>query len=58
MNDIVIKQREFFNSNQTKDIDFRVQQLKKLRNLLKDNESLLTQVSQVKKQSIDVLKSI
>ncbi|MHB1196853.1 MAG: aldehyde dehydrogenase [Lutibacter sp.] len=41
MEDIVKKQREFFNSNQTKDIDFRIQQLKKFRNILKDNESLL-----------------
>ncbi|MHB1147836.1 MAG: aldehyde dehydrogenase [Lutibacter sp.] len=41
MEDIVKKQREFFNSNQTKDIDFRIQQLKKSRNILKDNESLL-----------------
>lgn len=41
MEDIVKKQREFFNSNQTKTIDFRIQQLKKLRKLLTDNESLL-----------------
>lgn len=41
MKDSVEKQRAFFNSNQTKDIDFRVQQLAKLRNLLKDNDALL-----------------
>lgn len=41
MEDIVKKQREFFNLNQTKTIDFRIQQLKKLRKLLTDNESLL-----------------
>lgn len=41
MEDIVKKQREFFNSNKTKTIDFRIQQLKKLRKLLTDNESLL-----------------
>ncbi len=41
MEDIVNKQREFFNLNQTKTIDFRIQQLKKLRKLLTDNESLL-----------------
>lgn len=41
MEDILKKQREFFNSNQTKTIDFRIQQLKKLRKLLTDNESLL-----------------
>lgn len=41
MEDIVKKQREFFNLNQTKTIDFRIQQLKKLRKLLSDNECLL-----------------
>ena len=41
MKDIVKKQREFFNLNQTKTIDFRIQQLKKLKKLLTDNESLL-----------------
>ncbi|MFO7673090.1 MAG: aldehyde dehydrogenase family protein [Lutibacter sp.] len=41
MEDIVKKQRAFFNTNQTKTIDFRIQQLKKLRKLLTENESLL-----------------
>jgi len=40
---IVNYQSEFFNSNKTKDIDFRKQSLKKLLNLLKDNEDKLYQ---------------
>lgn len=43
MKNIVEKQRAFFNFNQTKDIDWRIQQLKKLRTLLKENEPLLYQ---------------
>ena len=35
------KQQTFFNTNQTKNVDFRVQQLKKLRGLLKKNEDIL-----------------
>ncbi len=38
---IIEKQRIFFNSNQTKDIGFRIEQLKKFKNLLKQNEDLL-----------------
>ncbi len=41
MKEIVAKQRKFFNSNQTKDIDFRIDQLKKFRRLIKENEPLL-----------------
>jgi aldehyde dehydrogenase (NAD+) len=41
MNYIVEKQRKFFNTNKTKSIDFRIQQLKKLERILKENEKLL-----------------
>jgi len=55
MEAIVKKQREFFNSNQTKTIDFRILQLKKLRKLLTDNESLLNQAiyADFKKSAFD-----
>ncbi len=43
MEQIVKKQREFFNTNATKDIDFRKSQLKKLKKVLKDNEDLLNE---------------
>lgn len=36
MKELIRKQREFFDTNQTKDIDFRIVQLKKFKNLLKD----------------------
>ena len=39
--DIILKQQDFFNSNKTKDVDFRIQQLKKLKTLLKENEDQL-----------------
>ena len=38
MNKIVLAQKAFFNSNKTKDIDFRIAQLKKLKNVLQENE--------------------
>jgi len=38
---LVSSQLEFFNSNTTKDVNFRISQLKKLRSVLKDNEALL-----------------
>ncbi len=41
MEQIIALQREFFNKNSTKDIDFRRKQLKKLHNALKENEPLL-----------------
>jgi len=41
IDDILVKQRIFFNSNQTKDIGFRIANLKKIQCLLKENESLL-----------------
>ena len=43
MQNIVEKQRAFFNSNQTKEIEWRIQQLKKFRTVLKENEPLLYQ---------------
>lgn len=36
-------QKDFFNSNQTKDISFRITQLKKLKQLLKANEDRLAE---------------
>jgi len=41
IDDILVKQRIFFNSNQTKDIGFRIATLKKIQCLLKENERLL-----------------
>lgn len=38
---IIEKQRTFFNSNQTKEIVFRIEKLKKIKSLLKENERLL-----------------
>jgi aldehyde dehydrogenase (NAD+) len=38
MQELVNKQRRFFNSNETKDINFRIKQLKKLKLLLQENE--------------------
>jgi len=39
--EIIKKQRNYFNSNQTKDIKFRIAQLRKLKNLIKNQESVL-----------------
>ncbi|MEZ4857885.1 MAG: aldehyde dehydrogenase [Flavobacteriaceae bacterium] len=41
MHDIVSKQRRFFNSHKTKEHSFRIQQLKTLEKVLKQNEKLL-----------------
>ena len=41
MKTIFQNQKNFFNSNKTKSIDFRKQQLKKLKKLLKENEDVL-----------------
>ena len=38
---IIEQQRAFFNSNQTKNVEFRIEQLKKIKSLLKENEDLL-----------------
>jgi aldehyde dehydrogenase (NAD+) len=37
--EIITKQRDFFNTNKTKDINFRITQLKKLKSLIKQNET-------------------
>ena len=39
--EVISKQQDFFNSNKTKEVDFRVSQLKKFKKLLKENEDLL-----------------
>ncbi len=39
--EIYTKQQAFFNSNITKDVSFRIEQLKKFKKLLKENEDLL-----------------
>lgn len=41
MKEIIQAQRDYFNTNATKPIDFRIKQLKKLYRVLKDNEQLL-----------------
>jgi aldehyde dehydrogenase (NAD+) len=41
MNSITDKQRAYFSQNHTKPVEFRIQQLKKLKELLKTNEKLL-----------------
>lgn len=41
MKDIIANQRAFFNTNQTKETDFRIQQLKKFKAILKENEEKL-----------------
>ncbi|GAA4108275.1 aldehyde dehydrogenase [Aquimarina addita] len=39
--DIIRKQRHFFNTNSTKDISFRITELKRLKSILSDNEEFL-----------------
>ena len=39
--DVINQQREFFNTNTTKDISFRINELKRLKNVLQKNEKLL-----------------
>jgi aldehyde dehydrogenase (NAD+) len=41
MNSLVDKQRKYFDQNHTKPVEFRIEQLKKLRELLKTEEKLL-----------------
>jgi len=41
MHQIVDRQRTFFNTHQTKDLKFRIDQLKKLENVLKSNEQVI-----------------
>lgn len=39
--EIYTKQQDFFNSNKTKNVNFRIEQLKKFKKILKENENLL-----------------
>ncbi|MEW7291074.1 aldehyde dehydrogenase [Aquimarina sp. 2304DJ70-9] len=39
--EIIDQQRHFFNTNATKDVSFRIKELKRLKNVLKKNEALL-----------------
>lgn len=39
--EIIDKQRNFFNTNATKDVSFRIKELKRLKDVLKQNEALL-----------------
>lgn len=41
INQLLAKQQSFFSTNTTKDVDFRIAQLKNLKRLLKENEDLL-----------------
>ncbi len=41
MKTIIENQRQFFNSNRTKDISFRISQLNKLKRIIQKNENLL-----------------
>ncbi|MCD4827547.1 MAG: aldehyde dehydrogenase [Acholeplasmataceae bacterium] len=43
MKTIFNKQKAFFNSNQTKDYEFRIKQLNKLKDVIKNNEEAITQ---------------
>ncbi|HNC73200.1 MAG TPA: aldehyde dehydrogenase family protein, partial [Chitinophagales bacterium] len=38
---LVNTQRQFFNTGKTKDVEFRIQQLKKLRQIIADNETAI-----------------
>ena len=40
-NEVYAKQNDFFNSNQTKDVDFRLEQLQKFKGVIKANEGIL-----------------
>ncbi|MEX1384517.1 aldehyde dehydrogenase [Lutibacter sp.] len=55
MHQIVTKQKTFFQTNVTKDISFRIEQLKKLERVLKENEHFLNQAifSDFKKSEFD-----
>ncbi len=39
--EVIDQQRQFFNTNTTKDISYRISELKRLKNILKKNEALL-----------------
>ena len=57
---IVKKQKDFFNTNQTRDTGFRIKQLKKLKALIKDNELLLYKAiyQDFKKSEFDTYSTI
>jgi len=59
MEQIISEQRKFFNTNATKDIGFRIQQLKKLKSVLKENEQLFYKsiYSDFKKSEFDTYTS-
>jgi len=55
MHTLVKKQREYFDTNTTKSVAFRVERLKQLRSLLKENQQALYEAiySDYKKSSFD-----
>jgi len=57
MHSIISEQRTYFNTHATKDVSFRIQQLKKLKKTLKANESLLLEAiyADFKKSPFDTL---
>lgn len=57
--EIIKRQREYFHSNETKRIDFRIAQLKKLQALLNENESILYEAiyADFKKSEFDTYAS-
>ena len=59
MKTLVEKQRQFFNSNTTKDIDFRLSQLDLLQNTIKNNEGVLCEAiySDFKKSAFDTIST-
>lgn len=59
MKDIVDAQRAFFSTNQTKNVDFRIEQLKTLKRMLQDNEARLNQAIYVdfRKSAFDTYTS-
>lgn len=59
MKEIVTNQRRFFASHQTKDVHFRIEQLKKLERVLRENEELLIKAvhDDMNKSSFECLMS-
>jgi aldehyde dehydrogenase (NAD+) len=57
--EIIKKQTEYFNSNYTKDVNFRILQLKKLKSIIKANESILYNAiySDFKKSEFDTFST-
>lgn len=56
---IVQRQKDFFNTNQTKDVSFRIEQLKKIKKVVRENEELLFDAiySDFKKSKFDTYLS-